>query len=384
MAFSTVSFFPVGDIGGMILLKIKSTSSLSILVDCCISDTKIADHCDVVDELYKRLPRDSEDRPYVDAFILTHRHEDHIRGFSTYFHLGPVSDYKSPKEDELPKIVINELWSSDLFSKPESKNYPLCDEAKAFNKEVKRRIELYKEKKLIQTRGNRVIIIGAKTEGLESITYEIGSRFDTINTVSLSGKLSGLILSPIAQQEDELDEDFFEHNRQSIVIQLTFNEDDNENQIMLAADADCMVWETLWTKYKSQKSDLAYDLLLAPHHCSWHSLSYDSQSECDDPKVNERALKALSQNKDGAYIVSQSKPITDEDSDPPSTAAKAEYVKLVGKDHFYCTDEYPNEKTPEPLEFNLTKEGMQIKPRFEKSKLSTASIASSHEAYPHG
>lgn len=384
MSTSTVSFFPVGDIGGMILLKINSVTPQTILVDCCIGESKIADYCDVAEELYKRLPKNSEDRPYVDAFILTHRHEDHVRGFSVYFHLGSVSDYKAPGKDERAKIVINELWGSDLYWKSESEFYTLCDEAKAFNKEMKRRVNLYKEKKEIQAQGDRVIIIGAKEKGTEAITYEVGTRFVTINTVNLTGKVSGLILSPIEQQEDEPEEAFFEHNRQSIVIHLTIKEGDDENQLMLAADADCLVWETLWNRYKSRKTELAYDLLLAPHHCSWHSLSYDSQSKDDAPEVNENARKALSQNKDGAYIVSQSKPITDKDSDPPSTAAKDEYVKMVGADHFYCTDEYPNKDKPEPIDFNLARDGVQIRPRFEKSKLSTAAIASSHEAYPHG
>lgn len=384
MSSTLVTFFPVGDIGGMALIRVNSTPPKTILVDCCISDKKIADYCDVKEELYSRLPVNRKDQPYVDAFILTHRHEDHLRGIQTYFHLGSLSDYVSPKEGESPKIVINELWSSDLFWKPESDSYQLGDDAKAFNREMKRRVNLFSEQKTIQEEGDRAIIIGKSEKGTERITYSIGTHFNVINNSNLAGKLSGLILGPIDQLSEELDEDFFNHNRQSIIMQLTVNEGDYSNKVMLASDAECLVWETLWDRYKTTKESLEYDLLVAPHHCSWHSLSYDSQSQDENPQVNDDAKNALSQAKEGAFIVSQSKPITDKDSDPPSTAAKDEYVNIVGEDHFYCTDEYPEKKKPEPLEFRLTSGGLQMPPRLEHSKISTAAIASTRDAYPHG
>ena len=145
MANSTVTFFPVGEKnGGMTLIKLNDNNKTTILIDCSIGDESIADHCDVNQELRDRLPDDSG-RPYVDAFILTHRHEDHLKGFQKHFHTGSLDDYND-NEDEL-KIVIREMWSSHNFWKPSSENYKLCDNAKAFNKEMKRRVELYKNDK---------------------------------------------------------------------------------------------------------------------------------------------------------------------------------------------------------------------------------------------
>ena len=139
----------------------------------------------------------------------------------------------------------------------------------------------------------------------------------------------------------------------------------------------------IWKLY--QTSDhLMYDLLLIPHHCSWHSLSYDSQSDDENPQICKDAKSALSQKKDGARVIAQCKPIKDDDDDPPSKAAKDEYLTLVSKDCFYCTDEYPDEKNPEPIEFNLTSAGPQKKGLKEKSKISLAAIASTKESYPHG
>ena len=59
-------------------------------------------------------------------------------------------------------------------------------------------------------------------------------------------------------------------------------------------------------------------------------------------------------------------------------------IKIVGKEQFLCTNEYPDSKKPEPLEFNLTGEGPQKKSIKEKSKLSVAAVSSTKESYQHG
>lgn len=387
MSYSTVTFFPVGEKnGGMTLIKLNDTKKTTILIDCSIGDEPIADHCDVNQELRGRLPIDSNKRPYVDAFILTHRHDDHVKGFIEQFHTGSLDEYNDDEDEK--KIVIMEMWSSHNFWKPPSAKYKLCESAKAFNKEMKRRVDRFKEKKAMQLEGDRAIVVGKDPEGrtddISDINYDIGDTFTKINNTDISSKLRGFILSPIEQQEGEDDECFSDKNRQSIVMQLTVFQGEYSNNLMMAADAECLVWETLWKKYKNDIEKLKYDILSAPHHCSWHSLSYDSQSECEEPKPCKYAKKALSQNKDGAFIVSQSKIIKDSDSDPPSQAAKDEYLGIVCEDQFICTNEHPDEERPEPIEFNLTGDGPQKKGVKEKPKMAVAASASVKEAYPHG
>ena len=364
----------------------SDTKNTTILIDCSIGDEPIADHCDVNQELRSRLPKDSNDRPYLDAFILTHRHDDHVKGFINHFHTGPLDEYDGDADEK--KIVIKEMWSSHNFWKPSSAKYDLCENAKAFNKEMKRRVDLFKEKKAIQPEGDRAIVVGKDPEGrtddIGNINYDIGDTFTKINNTNISAKLEGFILSPIEQQENEEDECFTDKNRQSIVIQLAVIQGEYRNKLMMAADAECLVWETLWKIYKDEKEKLEYDILSAPHHCSWHSLSYDSQSDCENPKICKDAKKALSQSKDGAFIVSQSKIIKDSDSDPPSQAAKDEYLGIVGENQFICTNEHPDEKKPEPIEFNLTGGGPQKKGVKEKPKTALAASASVKEAHPHG
>ena len=373
----------------MTLIRLNDLCKTTILIDINIRDTSSSDEdiCDVAQELRDRLPVDTKKRPYVDAFILTHHDDDHVLGFREHFHQGPLSDYKEPKDDEIPKIVIRELWSTPRFWKVASANYTLSDDAKAFNKEMKRRVKLFEDTSVIQPEGDRAIIIGkdpdGKTDGLDTILREIGTSFTRINDRNIAAKLDGFILGPLDQQKDEPDENFDEKNRQSIILQLNVKESSYIHKIFMSGDAECLVWEKLWRVYKDSDR-LDYDLLSTPHHCSWHSLSYDSQSEDEDPKVCTNAKNTLSQKKDGARIIAQCKPIKDDDDDPPSKAAKDEYLIIVSENCFYCTDEHPKEKNPEPLEFNLTSYGPQKKAVKEKSKLSLAAIASTKESYPHG
>lgn len=388
MSDSVITFFPVGN-GGMTLIRLNDLSKTTILIDINIRDTSSSedDICDVAQELNDRLPKDSKKRPYVDAFILTHHDNDHILGLKEHFHLGSLADYKEPEGDEIAKIVIRELWSTPRFWKQASANYSLSDDAKDFNKEMKRRVKLFEDNKYIQPEGERAIIVGrdpdGKTDGLDSIIREIGAAFLKINERNIGTKFEGFILGPVEQQNGEEDEDFENKNRQSIILQIKIKEAQYDHKLLMAGDAECLVWETLWGRYKDSDR-LEYDLLLNPHHCSWHSLSYDSQSDDEDPQVCEASKKALNQTKAGARIIAQCKPIKDDNDDPPSKAAKDEYLTIVTEDCFYCTDEYPTEKKPEPIEFNLTGDGPQKKGVKEKSKLSVAALATTKESYPHG
>ena len=291
-----------------------------------------------------------------------------------------------PKGDEEAKVIIRELWRhTEVLERGIRKTIPSAHDAKAFNKEMKRRVKLFQKNDTIQDEGDRAIIIGkdveGKTDGLEEIVREIDTSFSKVNERDISSKLEIFLLGPLEQQQDEPDEDFEKKNRQSIVMQLNIKEGSYSNLILMCGDAECFVWETFWDKYKNTDR-LDYDLLSIPHHCSWHCLSYDSQSDCDDPQVCEKAKKALSQKKSGASLIAQSKPIKNEDDDPPSQAAKDEYLSIT--ENFFCTDEHPKEGKAESLEFNLTGDGPQQKGIKEKSKLSAAALASTKESYPHG
>lgn len=362
---STITFFPV-DNGDMTLTTLADNTTILIdvnLRDCAEDDQDPS--CNVVKELRKRLKKDDNGRPYVDAFLLSHADQDHCRGMKKHFHLGPLSDYndKPPDGEEL-KIVIREMWSSPMMFRRASKNNQLCEDAKSFNTEARRRVKIFKEKKSV-IEGDRILIIGedenGKTNGLESILVKIDEKFNGINGKT-NQHASMRVLGPLPLQEEE-EEEKLRKNHSSVIMQISFKSDGIEDACLFltGGDAEVYIWEKLWQRKKNKLSEIQYDLLLAPHHCSWHTLSYDSWSECKNPQVNPNAKSALSQCREGGFIISSSKPIKDDKNDPPCWGAKKEYLAILEKneERFYCTGEYPSENNQEPLTFTVSKEGFQ-------------------------
>ena len=362
---STITFFPV-DNGDMTLITLADDTTVLIdvnLRDCAENDQDPS--CNVVKELRKRLKKDDKGRPYVDAFLLSHADQDHCRGIRKHFHLGSLTEYncKPPDEEEL-KIVIREMWSSPMMFRRAGKNHQLCEDAKSLNTEARRRVKIFKEKKYM-LEGDRILIIGedenGKTDGLESILVKIDERFDRIGG-NTNQHASIRVLAPLPLQED-LEEEKLRKNHSSVILQFSFKVDGIEDACLFltSGDAEVYILEKLWQRKKDKLTEIQYDLLLTPHHCSWHTLSYDSWSECKNPQVKPEAKSALSQCRDGAFIISSSKPIKDDKNDPPCWGAKKEYLSILEKneERFFCTGEYPSEKSPEPLTFKVSKEGFQ-------------------------
>jgi hypothetical protein len=376
---SIITFFPV-DNGDMTLIKLSDNTN--ILVDINLRESTEDEEnpsFEAVKGLRDRLGNDDDGRPYVDAFLLTHPDQDHCRGLRKHFHLGPLSDYNfSPPKGEELKIVMREIWSSPMIFRRASKNNPLCEDAKAFNTEARRRVKRFRDNGF-NMEGDRILIIGedeeGKTEGLEPILVTFVVVFNTF-IVKKHDHISMRVLGPFPIQENSEEEEKLRKNHSSVILQysLAANGQDDACLFLSGGDAGVYIWEKLWDKKKNTPSHIQYDLLLTPHHCSWHSLSYDSWSKDENPQVNQDAKSALSQARDGAFIVSSSKPIKNDKNDPPCWGAKMEYLSIVesvdGK--FYCTGEHPNEGAPEPLTFKISKEGPQPPSKKSESIIGTA------------
>ncbi len=364
----TITFFPV-DNGDMTLIELDDDGKTTILIDVDIrqpADDENTPTCDVAKELRHRLKKDKNGRPYVNVFLLSHPDQDHCGGLRKHFHLGSLDDYDfDPTEGEELKIVIREIWSSPMIFRRASKNNPLCEDAKAFNKEARRRVKNYRENGHAQD-GDRIRIIvrdeNGKTDDIDEIVVEIDESFNEINGKE-SDSISMLVLGPIPPQEDEEEEDKLAKNRSSAIIQFSISADGKGDACLFltGGDSEVYVWERQWERHMDNTDCLEYDLLLSPHHCSWHTLSYDSWSDDENPQVSKDAVSALSQARDGAFIVSSSKPIKDDKNDPPCWGAKKEYLSILepvgGK--FFCTGEHPNAEKPEPLTFKIAKDGPQ-------------------------
>ena len=385
-----ISFYPVGN-GSMTLIEIFTDPKRVILFDMNIKDAADDDSdtetFDVAGDLRKRLPKDLEGRPYVDLFIHSHADDDHILGVRKHFHLGKVSDWQKPEENEDPMILIHEIWTSSWYRKIYSKeNNTLDEDAKALHKEIRRRIDTGKEED-----GNRVRVLGSDHEDDSKdsrFRYKIGKEISLF-----SSRVVARVLGPIAkfksEEDGEVDSGNYEDkNRGSIVLQLTIKSNDGGNsaRILMGDDTEVAVWEQMEKKFAG--SDLKYDVLLAPHHCSWKSLSRGHAEDKDSTIVID-AKKALSHKNAGAYIVISALSLENESNKKRKIGrerAFEEYKSIVNALHVLWTDDVPKgKKCPQPIEFEVSNIGGVIrKSILADNHSSSANAATVGTTYPHG
>lgn len=362
---SSLAFFPVEN-GDMALIGLSNKQN--ILIDINIraaADDPDDDDCyDVATDLKKRLPRDVDGRLYIDVFMLSHPDADHVTGLRKHFHLGKPEDF--PK-DNTDLILIREMWSSPIVFRRASKNHVLCEDAKAWAKEARRRVKHYRDNKSAGD-GNRILIIGedkdGKTDDIMAIVACQNSLITKVNGDSSSG-LEARVLAPmVAKDGDEELIKTLEKNNSSIIMRFSIPADGFKDKCRYLAggDADVAIWERLWKHHeKAGTTDyLSYDVMETPHHCSWRTLSYDRWSELGEKvKVCEEARSALSQIRAGATIVASCKTILKEEPNPPHERAKREYLSIVGNDdaRFICTTDFL-EKEGRPVEFKIDWQGV--------------------------
>lgn len=373
--------------GDMSLLQ--TNSGRSILIDINIrataDDKDDEDAPDVGAQLRKALDRDSDGRLYVDAFMLTHPDKDHCSGLENHFHLGPIENWSA--EDD--KIVIREMWSSPVVFKRASSRNKLCPDAKAWAKEARRRVKMFRGNDEIG-HGSRILILSedadGKTDDLTDILIKTGETIDKI-CGEADTSVKTILLAPLPVTDDEDEEELLSKNNSSVVMQFTLalDETDNAAQYLFGGDAEVAIWEKIWDTYGSTPEVLQYDTLIAPHHCSWHSLSHDSWSKKGrDCVISDDARSALSQANAGAIILASSKTVEDDQNDPPCIRAKEEYENILGDTDvdgtFRCL---ADEKGDAPFKMDVTENGP--KPAALKvAAVIASSSAVGVEAHAHG
>lgn len=339
-----IEFFPV-DNGDMTLVTLESGRTILIDVNIRLraDDEKDNEAVDVASLLRTRLQRDTSKRLYVDAFLLSHPDEDHCRGLTRHFHLGKADEW-NPKDD---KILVREMWSSPIvFRRAQDVDGAICADAEAWWAEARRRVKVFKaaSAKASIADGERIQVLGedrdGKTDDLVEILVKTGEEITKIGG-KVDGTFRARLLSPQLLSKSEA-EKLSGKNQASVVARFSIRgvSKDDACLFLSGGDAEVENWERIWSRNKHQAARLQYNLLQAPHHCSWRSLSSDSWSELGEKaKTSPSARSALGQALAGAYIVSSSKEIIDDDDDPPCIRAKREYLDILKSvsGSFLCT-----------------------------------------------
>ncbi len=90
------------------------------------------------------------------------------------------------------------------------------------------------------------------------------------------------------------------------------------------------IWEKVWARNKSRKHVLEYDVLVAPHHLQLALALLGQLVRIRRGRRGQRGCRdALGQARSGAEVLASSKPIKDDDIDPPCIRAKREYKAIV-------------------------------------------------------
>lgn len=343
-----IDFFPVG-CGDMTLITLASGKT--ILIDINIrkdaDDNKKEEYPDVAVMLRSKLTRDHNGRPYVDVFILSHPDQDHCSGLRRHFHLGCPTQWREPKEGDNELIIIREMWSSPLtFRRVKEIEGSLCSDAEAWRKEAKRRVRLHKDNEgSANNTGNLIRIMGrdkkdSKTEGVEHLVLKVGESLTKIGNEG-DGTFSALLLSPKAVNKEEAD-NLSGKNNSSIVLKFNLassagSQDDVAKnpsaRFLTGGDAEVYIWQRIWERNRDQNSNLEYDVLQTPHHCSLGALSEDSyngggnkEAKGESCRIDKDASSALSQARAQAFIIASS------DAPMDSTGkdlAKRHYQKIA-------------------------------------------------------
>lgn len=335
-----MTFFPVGN-GDMTLIQTKTNKY--IMIDCNIRNAENDDTIyDCNEYLQDNLPID-DGQIYLDAFFLTHSDNDHCRGIRDYFNLC------APEDSDDNKIRIDELYVPAKLMMDET-HYN--DDADAIREEAQRRLDLLGTDEA-DTPGNRINIVGYSKE-LKDYADAIVPAGETISDINGNTDYGAeiFVLRPVKKANDDEESDV---NDCTASFKITFEINGGTYVAIIGGDLNCDNWKEVI----ELNPDMTFDLLLAPHHCSWHAVSSEDTHTGKADTVIEEFLE---KSKENAYVVSSSKVIKRDGDNPPSYRAKNVYIKHLKKqDRFKCTAEYPNADDPKPLTFKTTGQGFSIK-----------------------
>ena len=207
-------------------------------------------------------------------------------------------------------------------------------------------------------------IIGSSNElkRYQKVTVPSGDVISSINGCTNYGAAIQ-VLRPVKKDTDDESSDV---NDCTASFKVSFDFDEDEFVTLIGGDLVCENWKEVIRL----NPEMTFDLLLAPHHCSWHAVSTEDTHEgTADSKIEE----FLEKSKNKSYVVSSSKPILRDGDNPPSYRAKNVYIRhLKAENRFYCTSEYPDSENPGPLKFQFTGQGISVCPskKIEKNNSS--------------
>lgn len=316
----------------------------------------------VIDELIEILPT-VDDEPFLAVFVLTHPDQDHCQGFA----------------DLSERVSISELWMSPRTFREYRENEDLCEDAEAFHEEAMRRVKATIKAGGDPGSGDRIRIIGyddllkeAEFDGFPRDLLSIpGETVTTLDGKDRSEVFVAFVHAPFK------DDSYGERNDCSLAFQISLFNEEGIGRAMLMGDLKYPIMRRIFDF--SEDEALAWNLLLAPHHCSKSVMYWQDDGEDEETLKEDLVTDMGNRALDPGFVVSSSKPVpaTNEPGDNPPHAKAKEQYELIVPDEFLCTHQHKDEANPEPIVFEVTEDGFAyVGEREESESMSDALKAS--------
>lgn len=307
----------------------------------------------VIDELVEILPAPGG-TPYLSVFALTHPDLDHCQGF----------------DDLNDRVDISEIWMSPRTFREFRENEDLCAAAEAFHDEAMRRVKATIDAGGDPGSGHRIRIIGYDDlledpdfDGFpEEFLTTPGETITTLDGEDYSGSFEAFVHAPFK------DDSFGDRNDCSLAFQISLHNGDHAGRALLMGDLSYPVIRRIFDR--SEAATLKWNALLAPHHCSKSVMYWKDEGDDDETLKDDMVRDIGNAALDPGYVVSSSEPVPTKNEpgdNPPHAKAKTQY-ELIVPNEFICTQEHPNEENPEPIIFEVGKEGFAYVGETESSK----------------
>ena len=314
----------------------------------------------LIDQLTKELKGANKD--YFDIVAFTHGDKDHIENSTAFFELQHAEKYQGNG-----RIKIKELWVPAAMILETAASTEQSSEFVIWRQEARYRLK--------QGNGIRVFSKPAKLKEwlefngitLESRRHLITDAGQIVDGLNIGNDgVEVFCHSPFIKHTDEGDD---LRNPTALIFNIRFQSGTNTFDYLATGDSEWRILEEIISisKYHGNQDRLAWDLFNLPHHCSYKTLSDEKGDTETIPTTLVKEL--LLSGKEGAYIVSSSNPIGDDDDSykqiqPPHIQTKKCYLRYLRQTNgakFLVTMEEPNKRIPEPLIFNIGHDGITLK-----------------------
>lgn len=343
------------------------------LHDLAMADDDANPEVPVVDRLVEALPQ-IDGRPYLAVFALTHADKDHCLGFA----------------DLLDKVEIGELWATPRLWREyeEGDDEGLCEDAKAFQVEAERRVAAVMDAVgdgREPGSGDRIVVFGYDTDHDKHAYDELPEEFKSgpgksitvLDGRDCSDRFEAFVHAPFA------DDCAAARNETSLAMQVTLTDDSGQTgRLLLLGDLahDTIMKIFDYSEHKKREQYLAWDLLLAPHHCSKKVMYVPDGEGCDVFQMD--VMNAFRRHAgDQPVVVSSSGvfPATDKPgANPPHLKAANRYKEIA--DELICTMAWPDAAAPVPVVLAVDAQGARI---VREETVELAASEASTKAAPH-